>query len=245
MKLGRTGRGFTLIELLVVVAIIGLLAGLLSMAIQKARQKARQAYCGNNLRQLGIAIVMYRDDHHKASPGWLSNLFPSYIPKPETFLCKSDHSMGAEGSKPDTLPDQFPETDDNDRNGASYHGRNGDIHGCSYMYELCAAPCSWHWSSYLNSPALEDVDTNGDGEVSWGEAKAYQLAHGDVSEFSKLRPYDETRFPIVRCFWHHTYRKLGTIGLGEHVVKPDDLTLNVSHAGNVFEAPLFWEGAVE
>jgi prepilin-type N-terminal cleavage/methylation domain-containing protein/prepilin-type processing-associated H-X9-DG protein len=53
--------GFTLIELLVVIAIIGLLIALLLPAIQAAREAARRASCKSNLRQLGLAILLFED----------------------------------------------------------------------------------------------------------------------------------------------------------------------------------------
>lgn len=53
---------FTLIELLVVIAIIAILAAILFPVFAQAREKARQATCQSNLRQIGMALSMYRQD---------------------------------------------------------------------------------------------------------------------------------------------------------------------------------------
>ncbi|MBV9468489.1 MAG: DUF1559 domain-containing protein [Abitibacteriaceae bacterium] len=62
--------GFTLIELLVVVAIIAILAAILFPVFATAREKARMAACQSNLKQIGVAVMMYSQDYDETMPLW-------------------------------------------------------------------------------------------------------------------------------------------------------------------------------
>jgi prepilin-type N-terminal cleavage/methylation domain-containing protein len=65
-------EGFTLIELLIVISIIALLMAVLLPALSRAREQAKRAVCGNNLKQIGVAMIGYTGDYDDALP-WYGN----------------------------------------------------------------------------------------------------------------------------------------------------------------------------
>ncbi len=216
-----------------VVTIIGILAAMMTSVVTSGRRQARQTDCKSNLRQMGIAILVYRGEHNGANPPWLSSLYPEYLDDTRVFICRSDKMRGLGPVRPDDSS-QFTEVIDNDS--ASRVGQNASVRANSYFYEFSDADCSW-------KPGLK-----------WWEAKENQLRYGDQynhdsSEYLQGFPYSQSKLPIVRCYHHMREARMQAFPTDtlyasrtSAQLELSGITINIAYAGNVYVGPLWWEG---
>lgn len=169
MKINEHKQAFTLVELLVVIAVIAVLAALLLPALNQAKEKGRRVVCQNNLRQLGIALLMYGDEHGRYPPCamahtrggptgrlvslWNAALLPLVGKNVAVFHCPSYPAEFRWTTSPSNLGYQFPTNIQNDRPFSYAINRIGTQNTAGPSLGLEQAPGTGRKPSEIAAPA--------------------------------------------------------------------------------------------
>ena len=205
-------QGFTLIELLIIITIVGILAGLLLPALGRAKSRAKRTSCLNNLRQIGIANMLYADEDSRGSfsprigpdNDVLSSsvhwLYLHYVRETDAFVCPATKNYI------------------HDKNSESPF--TGESEVVDLIYTASYAKHRWHGTSYIYYAFM------GKGSVPYTEVPHY-------GKLERIENYKRKTLRNVASHRHHN----NAFDLRGQVAGPANIWLFLDNNGSISGSP--------
>jgi len=202
-----------LLKTFLIMGFIVLAAYGIVVVAQSVMTNAKIVTCETNLRRIGEALFLYKNQHNNSLPPYLTALYPDFIDEKEIFQCPADPYKGEKGAFPRWTrfrEDGTPQPDWREEFGyADLDGptlipwEHTDKNGNHKDADRDTFPCSYYFR-FNDYPA--DLENLVDG-LTWRQ------------DMEKLARKYGNKTPIVSCLWH----------LPKYAKDSDGVTTNLLH----------------
>jgi prepilin-type N-terminal cleavage/methylation domain-containing protein len=189
MKKIASKKGFTLIELLVVISIIAILMAVMMPALAKARELAKNVICKSNMKNLGLAAILWSEDND----GWsLPGLWDRGNKEGDSLLIPylGDEQSGSGVGLCPAVP-------------AKYAGKTYEEIGYK-LQDLSGSSANLgnYYSSYgynqtlfnKTGKPLGTFDSANDDDTQWGKGGVWYKKHGNTKVNTIRKPAEKIMF---------------------------------------------------